>query len=155
MAKSKKTSKKFSVSKTQTFWLRILGFVFFTFILPVISIAWKFGFFSEVDAGYKLTGWGILATLFVSLGLFMLVKRYTKDLPHSGLKQFLDTVLYVVGPLAFSTTILFLIKDVFEEVYFVLRVMLFSMPIGALINPLPAWAQKAKDDHQRDIYHNP
>lgn len=152
MAKSKK---KQLLNNNQSFWLRMVGFIFFTFLLPVISIAWKFGLFTERDAGYKLTGWGILATLFISLGLFSLIKRYTKDLPHSGLKQFLDTVLYVVLPLGFATAILYLIKDVFVEVYFVLRVMLISMPIGALINPLPGWAQKMKDDHQRDIYHNP
>lgn len=153
--KSKKNAKKFSISRTQTFWVQMVGFVFFTFVIPIISIAWKFGLFSERDAGYRLTGWGILATLFVSLGLFSLIKRYTKDLPHSVLKQFLDTVLYLVLPLAFSTTILYLIKDVFEEVYFVLRVFLIFIPIGALINPLPGWAQKVEDDHQRDIYHNP
>jgi predicted membrane-bound spermidine synthase len=139
----------------KTFWLRMLGFVVFTFALPVASIAWKFGLFSERDAGYKLTGWGILAALFISMGLFSLIKRYTKDLPHSALKQFLDTVLYVVIPLGFATAILYLIKDTFEEVYFVVRAMLIFVPIGALINPLPAWAQKKKDDHQRDIYHNP
>jgi len=139
----------------KTFWLRILGFVVFTFALPVASIAWKFGLFSEEEAGYKLTGWGILAALFISMGLFSLIKRYTKDLPHSFLKQFIDTILYVVGPLALITTLLFLIQDTFEEVYFVVRTMLIFMPIGALINPLPAWAQKKKDDHQRGIYHNP
>jgi mannose/fructose/N-acetylgalactosamine-specific phosphotransferase system component IID len=142
-------------NKTQTFWFRMFGFVVLTFALPVASIAWKFGLFTEREAGYKFTGWGILAVLFISMGLFSLIKRYTKDLPHSTLKQFLDTILYVVIPLGFATTILYLIKDTFEEVYFVVRVMLIFMPIGALINPLPAWAQKVKDDHQRDIYHNP
>jgi hypothetical protein len=147
--------KKKLFSDVQAFWLRMFGFVTLTFALPVLSIAWKFGLFTERDAGYKLTGWGILAALFISMGLFSLIKRYTKDLPHSVLKQFLDTVLYVVIPLGFATSILYLIKDAFEEVYFVIRVMLIFMPIGALINPLPAWAQKIKDEHQRDIYHNP
>jgi predicted membrane-bound spermidine synthase len=141
--------------QSQTFWLRMFGFVTLTFVLPVASIAWKFGLLSERDAGYKLTGWGILAALFISMGLFSLVKRYTKDLPHSTFKQFIDTLLYVVGPLALTTTLLYLIKDAFEEVYFVIRVMLIFMPIGALVNPLPAWAQKKKDDHERDLYHNP
>lgn len=139
----------------QQFWLRMVGFVVLTFVLPVASIAWKFGLLTEREAGYKLTGWGILAALFISMGLFSLIKKYTKDLPHSALKQFLDTVLYVVIPLGFATSILYLIQDTFEEVYFVVRVMLIFMPIGALINPLPAWSQKIKDDHQRDIYHNP
>jgi hypothetical protein len=146
---------KKKINQSRTFWLRMLGFVFLTFVLPILSVGWKFAFFSEREVAYKLTGWGILATLFVSLGLFSLIKRYTKDLPHSGLKQFLDTILYLVLPLSFSTVILYLIKDVFEEVYFVLRVFLIFIPIGALINPLPGWAQKVKDDHQRDIIHNP
>ena len=139
----------------KTFWIRMLGFIALTFVIPVTAIAWKFGLFTENNADYKLTGWGILAALFVSLGLFSLIKRYIKDLPHSALKQFLDTFLYTVIPLSFTTVILYLIKDVFEEVYFVIRVMLIFIPIGALINPLPAWAQKKKDDHQRDLYHNP
>lgn len=151
MRKSKKTK----ITKGQMFWLRMFGFITFTFILPVVAIAWRFGLFANREASVRLTGWGILVVLFVSLGLFSLIKKYTRDLPHSGLKQFLDVFLYVIIPLGFTTTILFLIKDVFEEVYFVVRFMLIFMPIGALINPLPAWAQKTKDNHQRDIIHNP
>jgi hypothetical protein len=150
-----KQTKKKLLSASQTFWLRMLGFVLFSFVLPVASIAWKFGLLTEREAGYKLTGWGILAVLFISLGVSTLIKRYTKDLPHSFLKQFLDTFLYVIIPLAFATSILYLIKDTFEEVYFVLRVMLIFMPIGSLVNPLPSWSQKIKDEHQRDLYHNP
>jgi hypothetical protein len=153
MRKSKKTQTV--VNRGGVFWWRLAGFIIFTFALPVIAISWRFGLFENRDASVRLTGWGILAVLFISLGLFSLIKRYTKDLPHSGLKQFVDTLLYVIGPLAFATTILFLIKDVFEEVYFVVRFMLIFMPIGALLNPLPGWVQKLKDDHQRDIIHNP
>ena len=96
-----KQTKKKLLSASQTFWLRMLGFVLFSFVLPVASIAWKFGLLTEREAGYKLTGWGILAVLFISLGVSTLVKRYTKDLPHSFLKQFLDTFLYVIIPLLY------------------------------------------------------
>jgi hypothetical protein len=139
----------------KAFWVKMFAFIMLTFVIPILSITWKFGLFTEREAGYKLTGWGILATLFVFSGLFSVFKRYTKDLPHSFLKQFLDTFLYVLIPLLFATVILYLIKDAFEEVYFVVRVMLFFMPLGALINPLPEWVQAKKDNHQRDIYHNP
>ena len=139
------------MTERQSFWLRMGLAILFALVIPFSAIAYKFELFAFRDAAYSLTGWGILAILILVLFLMRMIKKYTKDLPHSFLKQFIDTVNYVVIPLSFGTLLFWMIQNTNDAVYFVLRISLFSVPIGALINPLPGWAQKQKDQHQINI----
>jgi hypothetical protein len=135
----------------QKFWLRMGLTILFAIVIPFSAIAWKFELFGWREGSYSLTGWGILVVLFLTTFIMGTIRKYTKELPYSFLKQVIDTINYTVIPLSFGTLLFWMVQNTQDAVYFVLRVALFSVPIGGLINPLPAWAQKQKDQHQINI----
>lgn len=125
------------MSRSQ-FWIRLIIYVFFGAIIPLVFLTVRFNLFENVEK-VSIGGWGIVAITFISVFSLKFLKKIKKGLPYSLLKQILDGVGKVILPLIIGCVCCYLLKDIIDYVFQFLFVLVFSESIAVIANPFPRW----------------
>lgn len=132
---------KFVVEHPKTvFAIRLVLFVLFAVIIPVLFITYRYDLFKP-SSGTSLTGWGILVIIIIGVFFLSVIKILQRGLrvKHVFAAQCISGVCKVIIPLL----VLFIIlKGISSNVDSFLQVLgctilceMFAIPI----NPLPKW----------------
>ncbi len=123
------------MSKKQ-FWIRFSLWCVFSTIIPIVYIAVRYNIFTNVDAGMKLSGWGIVATIIIAIFLIRLINSAKKYFPkHTMIAQCIDGYLILL-PLVLLALLIHVIKENIGAFENVLVVFIISNAIAVPLNPL-------------------
>lgn len=141
------TAKRMS---TKEFWIRFAAWVFFALIVPFCYIAIKYQLITPNDsqetAQYKITGWGVVAVIFIAVIMITLMKEVVNGLPQgSMLKQCIKGAMMLI-PFILLALMLNAIKNTISAFESFLVVMIISEAIAVPINPLPKWGAQNNED---------
>lgn len=125
------------------FWLRLSLYIIFGGIIPFAFLVWRFNLFGKVSS-ISIGGWGIVAILFVAIFFIRLFKAVRKGLPYSIWTQILDGIVKIIIPLAVAAVIVYLFKDLTEQIFQFLMVLIVSELIAIPVNPIPRWINDNK-----------
>ena len=132
------------------FRLRLALWVAFAAVAPIVFIAIRFGVFTHKDAGYRLTGWGVIALIVLSVVMYSMIKEAMIGLPRgSMLRQCVSGYVKLV-PLILITLMLDAIKENIDSMEQTFVFITISEAIAIPINPLPKWA----DQHGINLMEN-
>lgn len=135
------------------FWLRMLGWLTTSCILPIVTVALKFGLFRSApkittDAlgnivhvnSYALNGWGILSCFLVGYTITQIMREILKSyVGYSLTKQVLEGILKTVIPLVIAYGVCYFLNGVIEQIMFCLLILMITRLVAIPLNPLPKW----------------
>lgn len=127
------------------FWLRFILYIFLTYCVPIILILHYYSFWK--DGGFTIAG--ILIIVIVSLGLIKIGSLFKEALWYRYWVQCilaLSTSIWIIA-IYFVADIISVNVDVVKKVALI---SFFSVILGKLISPLPAWVDKMKENKQID-----
>lgn len=127
------------------FWIRLPIYILFGGALPFAFLIWRFKLFSKVSK-LSIGGWGIIAVIFISVFFIKLIKAVRKGLPFSLVSQILEGVCKIIIPLLVGAFCCYYLKDMMEEVFQFLWVLIICESIAIVVNPIPKWAHENKND---------
>lgn len=127
------------------FWVRLSIYILFGGALPFAFLIWRFKLFSKVSK-LSIGGWGIIAVIFISVFFIKLIKAVRKGLPFSLVSQILEGICKIIIPLLIGAFCCYYLKDIMEEVFQFLWVLIVCESIAIVVNPIPKWAHENKND---------
>lgn len=139
--------------KTLTiFWTRMLGWITFSCVLPIVTFSTKFGLFNKGEPvtdtlgnvieppSVSLNGWGIIACCIVGWTISGILKEIISAYPVYSLgKQWLIGFKKTVLPLAIGYFICMFLNGVITHIMFCLGTLAVCQFIAIPLNPLPKW----------------
>ena len=119
------------------FWIRFGVWIFFAVIVPFTYIAVAYGIFEAKET--TLSGWGVVALIFVIAMLMYIVKQAKAGLPRGSMaRQCIDGYMALMPILGMAILINALKKSMDEFERF-LVIMLLCEAVAVPINPMPRW----------------
>lgn len=148
--KEKKTFKEWYNEHPKTvFTIRFILWSLFAAILPFIFIAWRYGIFTSSSA-IKLSGWGIIAIIIVTLFIITLLKYLYKGMKFSIWKQIITGFVSIILPL---TIVLLLVTEIENHIGLVKQALVCVMIceiVGIPLNPFPEWLERRRIEQGKD-----
>ncbi|WP_281512136.1 hypothetical protein [Mammaliicoccus vitulinus] len=132
---------KNQIMSKKAFWIRLVCYSLFGLACPIIFLAWRFKLFTNKEIA--LSGWGVIAIMFVTLFFLKLINTVRKSLQFSIYKQILDGICKVIIPLTIAAICVYCFQNIMKEMFEFLCVLIVCEMIAICLNPLPQW----KHDH--------
>lgn len=129
------------------FWARLVLYILFGAILPFIFLVWRFELFQKVS-GLSVGGWGLIGIIFVAVFLLKLMKAVRKGLPFSLGTQVLEGVCKIIFPFLIAAVCVYVFKDMMDELFQFLCVVIICEMVAIPLNPIPQWAHENKIEEQ-------
>lgn len=120
--------------------LRLFLYIGCTYVCPIIFLSIKFKLFESADSSIRLTGWGIMAIMILTIGLYKLIRWCINNFGYNYWLGVLNGLIGVVLWLALALVLIRSITKSFERIEFVLQWSILTCSIGAFLNPLPHMA---------------
>jgi len=121
------------------FWIRFVLWLGLAVIAPFAYICVSFGIFESKDTTTTLSGWGVIAVIFLCIMLLIVVNNVRKGLPYGNFfRQCIDGIFTLI-PLVGAILILEVIKTRVESFE---RFLIFTAAcefVAIPINPFPKW----------------
>lgn len=130
--------------------VRLILFITFAVLIPVIFIGVKYGIFKNPSA-LSFSGVGVLAVIIVLGFSFFMVNQLKKAMPYSMVTQIITGTLTVIVPLVCFYCLLNAIRgsiDIFLEC---LLVTIISEFVAIIVNPFPQLMQSNENKKQDDF----
>lgn len=119
----------------KNFTIRLILWLVFCAVIPIIAIAHKYDFVKEGTTKY--TGWAIIAGFIAFIAVMVGLRYILKLLKWSMTKQIISGVMLVIIPLVFLLVLTDLIASNIQNIKYILLVAIFSEFIAIPINPFP------------------
>ena len=125
--------------KKSVFITRVVVWLLFACIIPVIFIGWRFAIFEKAGS-LQLSGWGIIAIIIVAVTLYVIIKYIRAGfIGWSWTKQIINGVVRVILPLGVLLAICISLQNNIKVFIQALSVVLVSEAVGIFVNPFPEW----------------
>lgn len=134
------------MSKKQ-FWIRLGLYILFGAVIPFAFLIWRFQLFQKVS-GLSIGGWGIVGIIFVAIFFLKLMKAVRNGLPFSLGTQILEGVCKIIFPFLIAAICVYLFKDMMDEIFQFLCVVIVCEMFAIPLNPIPQWAHENKIEEQ-------
>lgn len=134
------------------FWTRMLSWIAFSCVIPILVFAYKFGLFkkdaTEVDSlgnviaepSVALNGWGIVACILVGFTVLRILKEIIATFPkYSFAKQCYIGFTKTVMPLLICFGVCVFLQGCIAQVTFCLGTIIICQCVAIPLNPLPKW----------------
>lgn len=134
------------------FWARLIGWIVFSCILPIMVFSAKFGLFKKMTIQYdslgnvigassvSLNGWGLAACAIVGFTVSTILKEVIAAYPGYSLsKQCLTGFRKTVLPLAVGFFVCLFVHNVVEQLMFCFGTLAVCQAVAIPLNPLPKW----------------
>ena len=123
------------------FWIRFGIWISLAAIAPFVYLAVAYGLFSASGgSGKSLSGWGVVAVVFVSIVILYIVNQTKNSLPRGNfMRQCIGGFMGLI-PLFAAILIIHSVKNVMDEFERFLIIVLVCEAIAVPVNPLPKWA---------------
>lgn len=131
------------------FSIRLVLWVLFSAILPIMFIAWRYDIFKP-QGKLKLTGFGIIAVIIAAVFLITLVKYIYLSLKPGLVKQCIAGLCSIVIPLIIVYVLVSNIADTIDLFKQALGCVIVCETVGIPLNPFPAWIEKIKEKRGED-----
>lgn len=140
MEEEAKTSES-KMSKKQ-FWIRFSIWFALAVAVPFSYIAVEYGLFGTKEQHTTLSGWGVVALIFVAIMLISIFRQTMKGLPYGSMARQCITGYTALIPLFFAILLIHSIKNSMESFERFLIIVLVCEAIAVPINPLQRWAME-------------
>lgn len=135
------------------FWARFAIWFAFAVAGPLVYVAVAYGFFVP-SASLRLSGWGILAIVFMCLSLLYVIHEAKKGLPKGSFaKQCIDGYTALI-PMFFAILLLHTVRDSLAEFERFLIFTILCEAVAVPINPMPKWGAQYEDERQENTLFN-
>lgn len=128
------------------FWIRLSLYIVIGGFLPFAFLVWRFKLFSKVSK-LSIGGWGIIAVIFIAVFFIKLIKAVRKGLPFSLVSQILEGLCKIIIPLLIGAFCCYYLKDIMDEVFQFLWVLIVCESAAIVLNPIPKWTHENKTDN--------
>lgn len=136
-AQAEESEKKMSKKE---FWIRFAVWFLIAVAAPFAYVCVRFGIFTNTEPTTKVSGWGIIAFVFLGIMAVKIIRSARKGLSYGSMAaQIIDGVTVLI-PIICFTLILELIKrnvDAFEE-FLIFTIICEAVAIP--VNPMRRWA---------------
>ena len=123
------------------FWIRFAIWVTLAAVVPFVYMAVAYGLFSSGGGSAKsLSGWGVVAIIFVSIVLIYIINQTKNSLPAGNFMRQCISGFMALIPLFAAILIIHSVRNVLDEFERFLIVVLICEAIAVPVNPLPKWA---------------
>lgn len=123
--------------KKKEFCIKLILWLFFAWIVPILTIVDKYDMVK--NGTLKYTGWGILAFIISFIFVIVICGYIAKIFKWSMGLQIFNGVRLVLVPLFFMLIGVDLIVNNIDNVKFILVVSFISEAIAIPLNPFPKW----------------
>lgn len=131
------------------FWSRFAIYIILCLVIPVGFLIWRFELFQKVSK-ISIGGWGLVAIIFIGIFFIKFIKSVKNGLPFSILTQCLEGICKIIIPLLIAAFCIYYLRDVMDQVFQFLCVLIIC-EIGAIpANPIPQWAHENKKNECND-----
>ena len=120
------------------FWIRFGIWFFLAVAVPFTYVACAYGLFE--NKGTTLSGWGVVALIFVIVMLFNIIKQARAGFPKGTMaRQCIDGYLILI-PIFGALLLVHSVKNSLAEFEKFLIVMILCEAVAVPVNPMPKWA---------------
>ena len=130
------------------FWIKLVLYVIFGGLIPVVFLIIRFNLFSTVSK-LSIGGWGIVCILFACIFVSKILKAVKKGLPFSMATQIITGVCKTIIPLVASAFIVYYMQNCMKEIFQFLVVLIICELIAIIVNPFPKWIHVNKLDEDK------
>lgn len=128
---------KNKMSKKQ-FWIRFAAWAALAVGVPLVYIAVEYGIFTN-KTGTSLSGWGIIALIFVIIMITLIVRQARAGLPRGSMaRQCIDGYMVLI-PLVGAVVLIHQAKSSMQSFERFLVVMVVCEAVAVPVNPMPRW----------------
>lgn len=120
------------------FIYRFILWVFFSVIVPVLFINWKFGLFVTIN-NISLSGWAIFIGIITFGFAWICLRSIIRSKKYSYYKQIVKGCCHLLLPVGLITYLLWIAKDQISALVQVLCCCLASWLVAICVNPMPKW----------------
>lgn len=127
------------MSKTE-FWTRLALWVVLALVVPIVYLAIAYGLFTcKSGSSVQLSGWGVLAIVFASVMLIVVVMQARATLPKGTFaRQCIDGALSLI-PLLCAILVIHAVRNNLDGFERFLIVTFVCEALAVPANPLPHW----------------
>lgn len=140
------------------FWLRLILWILFAVIVPVAFVLYKYQMLSPSDSQevshYKLTGWGVLAIIIISVFLLSVIRQVANGLPEGSMTKQCVKGFLTILPVFVLLLLVHVIKNTMDAFEQFLIVLFVSEAVAIPINPIPKWSAQNNIDMQNNAMLN-
>lgn len=133
------------------FAVRLALYIVIGLFAPVAFLAWKFELFKPNTSNLKISGWGLVVIIFISVFLLYLFNQLRKGMKPGIAKQCVDGIYKITLPLLLVTFIIHWTGNYIEQLVQFFIVVTICETIAIPINPLPKWAAENNIDTKGSI----
>jgi len=134
-----------TMTKTE-FLIRFALWIGLALIAPFIYLSASYGLFVVKEHTKTLSGWGILAIIFVAIVMIGIIRNARKALPVGNmLRQCIDGVISLI-PLLAMLLIIHSIKGSIDDFEKFLIFTILCEAVAIPVNPMPKWGMQQRID---------
>lgn len=142
MEKEEETKKK-----KWPFIVRVIAWVLFACVLPVVFIGWRFEIFEKAGS-LQISGWGMIAIIIIAVTIYAIIKYIRAGfIGWSWVKQIINGVVKVILPLGALLAICISMRNNLNCFIQALSVTLVCEVVGIIVNPFPKWVWEQSQGH--------
>lgn len=130
------------------FGIRVFLWALCAAILPFAFIAWRYDIFAPTS-NFKLTGWGIIAVIILTIFAITLIKYVYRSLNPGLAKQCISGFASIILPLLIVYLLINSIEDSINLFKQALGCVILCEAVGIPLNPFPAWIAKKQIDNDK------
>ena len=123
--------------KKKEFWLKLILWLFFSAVVPIMAIVDKYDMVK--NGTLKYTGWAIIVFIIAFVFITVICGYIAKIFKWSMALQIFNGVRLVLVPLLFALIGVELIVNNIDNVKYILVVAFISEAIAIPLNPFPKW----------------
>lgn len=128
------------------FWIRFGIWALLAIVVPVTYVGISYGLF-DAKGEHSLSGWGIIAIIFVSIVLIYIVNQAKAGMPRGTMaRQCLDGYCILI-PVFFAILLIHVIRNSLADFERFLIITIICEAIAVPINPMPKWGAQNQTDH--------
>lgn len=129
------------------FWVRLIAWITFAVILPVLFIIFRF----EVFGAQKTTigFWGLVVICIILTFIISMLNYVVKAMPYSMVAQCINGLIKLILPLVIILIISIAIKNAIEVFIQALGVVIACEAVAIPMNPMPKWIHEHLSEEQQ------